>query len=76
MANAVSTTVVDAHALAFHSEANISLGCLQVRGLFWPLSCSHFQRDYFEDARANLLKLRESVRGKKPRSPQSRLDLL
>ena len=32
----------------FHSPENISLGCLQVRGMFWPLSCDHFVRDYFE----------------------------
>tara|TARA_B110001452_G_C15200355_1_gene416574 strand:- start:51 stop:1235 length:1185 start_codon:yes stop_codon:yes gene_type:complete len=44
----VPTTVLDAAALAFHSTANRSLGCAQVRGLFWPLSCDHFVREHFE----------------------------
>ena len=48
MADSVPASVLDDASRAFHSPANISLGCLQVRGLFWPLSCAHFVRDYFE----------------------------
>lgn len=48
MAEAVPATVLDEHSRAFHSPANISLGCAQVRGLFWPLSCDLFVQDYFE----------------------------
>jgi oxalate decarboxylase/phosphoglucose isomerase-like protein (cupin superfamily) len=33
---------------AFHSVANISQGCLQVRSLFWPINCRTFISDYFE----------------------------
>ena len=34
--------------MAFHSPANISLGCLQVNRLFAPVSCSNFISGYFE----------------------------
>lgn len=48
MADSVPASVLDDASRRFHSPENISLGCLQVRGLFWPLSCDHFVRDYFE----------------------------
>ena len=48
MAASVPASVLDDASRRFHSPENISLGCLQVRGLFWPLSCDHFVRDYFE----------------------------
>ena len=44
----VPASVLDDASRRFHSPENISLGCLQVRGMFWPLSCDHFVRDYFE----------------------------
>lgn len=33
---------------AFHAPANTSSACAQVRGLFAPLNCATFARDYFE----------------------------
>ena len=48
MTSSVPSSVLDATALAFHSPANVSLGCAQVRGLFWPLSCDRFLREHFE----------------------------
>ena len=48
MAESVPASVLDDASRRFHSPENISLGCLQVRGMFWPLSCDHFVRDYFE----------------------------
>ena len=35
-------------AAVFHSAANASLGCRQVRPLFAPQSCHHFSTEYFE----------------------------